>query len=166
MYRATVDRNNVSGYGLVWRFDMEWMKWVRMATQVRWETRRERGGAGVAGISRPSMSRYERGDCPHRERVEMWARGLGLDEDVALAAWGTRYESALIAEVRALRSDVVAWQQGRAGRVRGICVQKGRLRDVAVWREGEGYAGQIGGRLPVKAPTLAGVLDVLGAVSA
>ena len=71
---------------------MEWMEWVGMAARVRWETRRERGGASVIGISRASMSRYERGECPQRERLETWARGLGMDVQQAVAAWRTRYE--------------------------------------------------------------------------
>jgi hypothetical protein len=112
----------------------------------------------------------ERGDCPHRERVEMWARGLGLDVPQAVAAWRGRYEVGLIAEVRSVRSDVIAWRQGRAGRVRGVFIHTPRpgvrISCVSVWRDGEGYAGQIGGRLPVKAPTLAGVLAALAPVSA
>ena len=70
---------------------MEWMKWVRMVVRVRWETRKARGGAGVAGISRASMTRYERGDCPLQERLEEWARGLGMDVAQAVAAWHRRY---------------------------------------------------------------------------
>jgi len=146
------------------------MEWVKMATVRRWETRRERGGAGVAGISRPSMSRYERGDCPLQERLEEWARGLGMDVPQAVVAWRGRYEIGLIAEVRAVRSDVIAWRQGRAGRGRGGFIHTPRpgvrISYATVWRDGEGYAGQVDKRLPVKAPTLAGVLAALGAVSA
>lgn len=149
---------------------MEWMEWVKMAVRVRWETRKARGRAGVAGISRPSMSRYERGDCPQQYRVAMWARGLGMDVQQAVAAWQTRYEVGLIAEVRSVRSDVIAWRQGRAGRVRGVFIHTPRpgvrISYATVWRDGEGYAGQVDKRLPVKAPTLAGVLAALGAVSA
>jgi len=146
---------------------MEWMEWVKMAVRVRWETRKARGRAGVAGISRPSMSRYERGDCPLQERLEEWARGLGMDVAQAVAAWQTRYEVGLIAEVRAVRSDVIAWRKGRGGRVRGVFIHTPRsgvrISYATVWREGEGYAGRVDGRLPVRAPTLAGVLAALGA---
>lgn len=100
----------------------------------------------------------------------MWARGLGMDVQQAVAAWQTRYEVGLIAEVRSVRSDVIAWRQGRAGRVRGVFIHTPRpgvrISYATVWRDGEGYAGQVDKRLPVKAPTLAGVLAALGAVSA
>ena len=148
---------------------MEWMKWVRMAVRVRWETRKARGGAGVAGISRASMTRYERGDCPQRDKVEMWARGLGMDVAQAVAAWQTRYEAGLIADCAALRPGI-AWRAGKCGavlaHVSGAAPRT--IRDLRVWRKGASYVGRLGrGRARmVKAPTLAGVLDVLAPVSA
>jgi len=85
-----------------------------------------------------------------------------MDVAQAVAAWQTRYEVGLIAEVRAVRPGI-EWRQGRAGRVRGVFMQSGYICGASVWREGEGYAGQVDKRLPVKAPTLAGVLAALGA---
>ena len=148
---------------------MEWMEWVKMAVRVRWETRKARGRAGVAGISRPSMSRYERGDCPLQERLEEWARGLGMDVAQAVAAWQTRYEAGLIADCAALRPGI-AWRAGKRGavlaHVSGAAPRT--IRDLRVWRKGASYVGRLGctrARM-VKAPTLAGVLDVLAPVSA
>lgn len=147
---------------------MDWMEWVRMATARRWETRRERRGASVIGISRPSMTRYERGDCPQRDKVEMWARGLGMDVAQAVAAWQTRYEVGLIADCAALRPGI-AWRAGKCGavlaHVSGAAPRT--IRDLRVWRKGASYVGRLGctrARM-VKAPTLAGVLDVLAPVS-
>ena len=149
---------------------MDWMEWVKMATVRRWETRRERGGAGVAGISRASMTRYERGDCPHQYKVEEWARGLGLDVPQAVAAWRTCYEVGLIAEAKVLR-PALYWQRGGAGRVSGMVVEQVpqggvRISYVSAWAQDGGYAGQIGRGRMVKAPTLAGVLAALVPVSA
>ena len=148
---------------------MEWMKWVRMAVRVRWETRKARGGAGVAGISRASMTRYERGDCPLQERLEEWARGLGMDVAQAVAAWQTRYEAGLIADCAALRPGI-EWRAGKWGAVlaHGCGAGPRTIRDLRVWRKGASYVGRLGrGRARmVKAPTLAGVLDVLAPVSA
>jgi len=146
---------------------MEWMEWVKMAVRVRWETRKARGRAGVAGISRPSMSRYERGDCPLQERLEEWARGLGMDVAQAVAAWQTRYEAGLIADCAALRPGI-AWRAGKRGavlaHVSGAAPRT--IRDLRVRRRWGGYSGQVERQRPVWGPTLAGVLDVLAPVSA
>ena len=68
---------------------MTWSEWRAVAIGARANRLRSGQGRGVAGISAPALSRYERGSRrPASEAtVRAWARGLGLEEEQAVAAW-------------------------------------------------------------------------------
>lgn len=73
-----------------WRGEsMTWSEWLKIAIGARAVRLRSGQGRGVAGVSAPALSRYERGSRrPAQEvTVRAWARGLGLDEEQAVAAW-------------------------------------------------------------------------------
>tara|TARA_R110000868_G_scaffold156095_1_gene382761 strand:- start:32 stop:331 length:300 start_codon:yes stop_codon:yes gene_type:complete len=68
---------------------MTWNEWIKIAIGARAVRLRSGQGRGVAGVSAPALSRYERGSRrPAQEvTVRAWARGLELDEEQAVAAW-------------------------------------------------------------------------------
>ena len=142
---------------------MEWMEWVQLATDTR--ARRPHGATRLQDISAPSLTRYERGDCPQRERLEVWARELGLDVAVAVAAWRSRYEVGIIADCRAACPDAY-WRRGRKGALGDLFVPRGSGRErvpLAVWQDlgWPGYAGRVGRGVVVRRETLAELLAVL-----
>ena len=136
---------------------MTWSEWADMAAAARGARQRAGLGAGLDGISPASLCRYEQGDCPRRDRLEVWARALGLDVEEAVAAWRGRYEVGIVADCAARRADM-SWRRG----VKGALGLAAPASDpVSVWAEGDGYAGRIGRSRCVRRGTLHEVLDAL-----